>query len=158
MASGIFWKPSSTADNCASWRNLASLRYELWKLRAKGLVEKLPHSRRYCIPREGYPICLIFLKAFERIYAPSPPVFGFHFRNRTSVPEVSVGTGRECTAKADYREKNVASAVRLKIHCLASGVRKLSLFCTREMLSKYVSRSTWKGQSEPHMSRCFPNA
>jgi hypothetical protein len=42
----------------------------LWKLRAKGLVEKLPHSRRYRIPREGYSICLVFLKLFERIYAP----------------------------------------------------------------------------------------
>jgi hypothetical protein len=49
---------------------LGSLRYDLWKLRAKGLVEKLPHSRRYRIPREGYSICLIFLKLFERIYAP----------------------------------------------------------------------------------------
>ena len=37
---------------------------------AKGLVEKIPHSRRYRIPREGYSICLIFLKLFERIYAP----------------------------------------------------------------------------------------
>ena len=26
---------------------LASLRYDLWKLRAKGLIEKIPHSRRY---------------------------------------------------------------------------------------------------------------
>lgn len=50
--------------------SLGSLRYDLWKLRAKGLVEKLPHSRRYCIPREGYSICLILLKLFERIYAP----------------------------------------------------------------------------------------
>jgi hypothetical protein len=49
---------------------LGSLRYDLWKLRAKGLIEKLPHSRRYRIPREGYSICLIFLKLFERVYAP----------------------------------------------------------------------------------------
>jgi hypothetical protein len=26
---------------------LGSLRYDPWKLRAKGLVEKIPHSRRY---------------------------------------------------------------------------------------------------------------
>ena len=50
--------------------SLGSLRYDLWKLRAKGLIEKLPHSRRYRIPREGYSICLVFLKLFERIYAP----------------------------------------------------------------------------------------
>ena len=29
-----------------------------------------PHSRRYRLPREGYCICLVFLKLFERIYAP----------------------------------------------------------------------------------------
>ena len=49
---------------------LASLRYELWKLRAKGLVEKLPHSRRYQLLPNGYRICLLFLKLFDKIYAP----------------------------------------------------------------------------------------
>jgi hypothetical protein len=49
---------------------LASLRYDLSKLRAKGLVEKLPHSRRYQLLPEGYAICLVFLKLFERVYAP----------------------------------------------------------------------------------------
>jgi hypothetical protein len=49
---------------------LASLRYELSKLRAKGLVERVPHSRRYRLLPQGYRICLIFLKLFERVYAP----------------------------------------------------------------------------------------
>ena len=49
---------------------LASLRYDLSKLRAKGLVEKLPHSRCYRLLPNGYSICLVFLKLFERIYAP----------------------------------------------------------------------------------------
>ena len=49
---------------------LASLRYDLSKLRAKGLVEKLPGCRRYRLPAEGYLVCLIFLKLFDRIYAP----------------------------------------------------------------------------------------
>jgi hypothetical protein len=49
---------------------LASLRYDLSKLRAKALVEKLPHSRRYRLLSCGYSLCLIFLKLFERIYAP----------------------------------------------------------------------------------------
>lgn len=49
---------------------LSSLRYDLSKLRAKGLVEKLPHSRRYRLLPQGYSICLVFLKLFERIYAP----------------------------------------------------------------------------------------
>jgi hypothetical protein len=50
--------------------SLASLRYDLSKLRAKGLVDKVPRSRRYRLLREGYSICLVFLKLFERIYAP----------------------------------------------------------------------------------------
>jgi hypothetical protein len=50
--------------------HLSSLRYDLSKLRAKGLVEKIPHSRRYRLLPNGYRICLLFLKLFERIYAP----------------------------------------------------------------------------------------
>jgi hypothetical protein len=50
--------------------SLASLRYDLSKLRAKGLVEKIPHSRRYRLVGKGYSICVVFLKLFERIYAP----------------------------------------------------------------------------------------
>ncbi len=46
------------------------MRYDLSKLRAKGLVEKIPHSRRYQLLPNGYRICLVFLKLFERIYAP----------------------------------------------------------------------------------------
>ena len=33
-------------------------------------MEKLPRSRRYRLPAEGYSVCLIFLKLFERVYAP----------------------------------------------------------------------------------------
>jgi hypothetical protein len=55
----------STADY-----RLSSLRYDLSKLRARGLVEKIPHSRRYRLLPNGYRICLVFLKLFERIYAP----------------------------------------------------------------------------------------
>ena len=57
-------------DCPASHYSLASLRYDLSKLRAKALIEKLPHSRRYRIPERGYSICLVFLKLFERVYAP----------------------------------------------------------------------------------------
>ena len=49
---------------------LASLRYDLAKLRAKGLVAKLPKARRYQLLPQGYSICLIFLKLFERVHAP----------------------------------------------------------------------------------------
>src|SRR5207248_10478763 len=50
--------------------SLASLRYDLSKLRAKGLVEKVPRSRRYRLLRQGYSVSLVFLKLFEKIYAP----------------------------------------------------------------------------------------
>ena len=49
---------------------MTALRYDLSKLRAKGLVEKLPRSRRYRLPAPGYSVCLIFLKLFDRVYAP----------------------------------------------------------------------------------------
>jgi len=49
---------------------LARLRYDLGKLRSKGLVEKIPHSQSYRLTPEGYKVCLVFLKLFERIYAP----------------------------------------------------------------------------------------
>ena len=49
---------------------LSSLRYDVSKLRAKGLVEKLPHSRRYRLLPQGYRLCTVFLKLFERLYAP----------------------------------------------------------------------------------------
>ena len=54
----------------ANQYSLASLRYDLSKLRVKALVEKLPQSRRYRLCPQGYCICLVFLKLFERIYAP----------------------------------------------------------------------------------------
>jgi hypothetical protein len=50
--------------------SLASLRYDLSKLRAKGLIHKVPRTRRYQLTRSGYSICVVFLKLFERIYAP----------------------------------------------------------------------------------------
>jgi len=50
--------------------SLASLRYDLSKLRAKGLLHRVPRTRRYLLTRQGYSICVVFLKLFERIYAP----------------------------------------------------------------------------------------
>ena len=34
------------------------------------MVERLPRSRRYPLRATGHSICLIFLKLFERVYAP----------------------------------------------------------------------------------------
>ncbi len=62
--------PTAEVLGCAlSQYRLSSLRYDLSKLRAKGLVEKIPHSSRYRLLPEGYSICVVFLKLFECIYA-----------------------------------------------------------------------------------------
>jgi hypothetical protein len=53
-----------------SHSTLASFRYNLSPLRVKGLVEKIPHSRRYGLVGKGYAIGVTFLKRFEKIYAP----------------------------------------------------------------------------------------
>ena len=37
---------------------------------AKELVAKVPNTRRYQLLPNGYAICLVFLKLFERVYAP----------------------------------------------------------------------------------------
>jgi hypothetical protein len=49
---------------------LAQLRYDLSKLRAKGLVERRPRSQEYCLSPEGYRLAVLYLKLFHRIYAP----------------------------------------------------------------------------------------
>jgi hypothetical protein len=50
--------------------SLGSLRYDLSKLRAKSLVERLPKARRYRLTKDGYRICVVYLKLFEKLYAP----------------------------------------------------------------------------------------
>jgi len=67
--------------------SLASFRYDLSKLRAKGLVEKIPHSRRYQLVAKGYSICVAFLKLFERIYAPLTAGLLTPFRGDRALPD-----------------------------------------------------------------------
>jgi hypothetical protein len=61
---------AAALDVATDQYRLASLRYDLSKLRAKGVVERVPHSRRYRLRSQGYTICVVFLKLFERVYAP----------------------------------------------------------------------------------------
>jgi hypothetical protein len=49
---------------------LGQLRYDLAKLRAKGLVVKIPKTRTYRLTPQGFRICVLFLKLFHRVYAP----------------------------------------------------------------------------------------
>ena len=67
-----------------SW---ASFRYDLSKLRAKGLVERIPHSRRYRLVGKGYSICVAFLKLFEKVYAPLTAGLLAPFRGDRALPE-----------------------------------------------------------------------
>jgi len=71
----------------ASEYSLASFRYDLSKLRAKGLVERIPHSRRYQLVGKGYSICVAFLKLFERIYAPLTAGLLAPFRGDRALPD-----------------------------------------------------------------------
>lgn len=43
---------------------------EFSKLRAKRLVQRLPHSRRYRLLPHGYRLCVVYRKLFGKIYAP----------------------------------------------------------------------------------------
>ena len=61
----------ATLQMSADQYSLAALRHDLRKLRVKHLVEKLPKSRRYRLCPQGYSICLVFLKLFERVYSGS---------------------------------------------------------------------------------------
>src|SRR6266849_4493818 len=49
---------------------LSQLRYDLAKLRAKGLVLKVPKTQTYRLSPQGTRICILFLKLFHRVYAP----------------------------------------------------------------------------------------
>jgi hypothetical protein len=60
---------------------LGSLRYDLSKLRAKGLVQRLDKSRRYRLIPEGYRICVVYLKLFEKLYAPLTSAILKPFKN-----------------------------------------------------------------------------
>ena len=63
-------EPTAAALALTTDQYRPSLRYDLSKLRAKGLVERVPHSCRYRLLPHGYSICLVFLKLFERVSAP----------------------------------------------------------------------------------------
>ncbi len=49
---------------------LGQLRYDLAKLRAKGLVVKVPKTQTYRLTPHGMRICVLFLKLSQRVYAP----------------------------------------------------------------------------------------
>jgi hypothetical protein len=63
----------------------ASLRYDLFKLRAKRPVERLQKSRRYRLTAKGY-LCRL-LRALRRIYAPLISAILARFKDDQRLPE-----------------------------------------------------------------------
>jgi hypothetical protein len=49
---------------------LSQLRYDLAKLRGKGLVQRLPRTQRYELTAEGYRLAVLYQKLYHRLYAP----------------------------------------------------------------------------------------
>ena len=49
---------------------LSQLRYDLSKLRGKGLLVRPPGTHRYALTSEGYQIAILYLKLYHRVYAP----------------------------------------------------------------------------------------
>jgi hypothetical protein len=49
---------------------MSQLRYDLSKLRGKGLVERLPGTHRYRLTAEGYRVGVLYCKLYHRLYAP----------------------------------------------------------------------------------------
>ena len=62
--------------------------HDLSKLLAKGLVERIPQSRRYRMVGRGYSICVAFRKLFEKIYAPLTAGLLKPFRGDCALAEV----------------------------------------------------------------------
>lgn len=49
---------------------LSSLRYDLRKLRAHGLIERLPHTHRYCLTIKGQKAAILMTLLRKRLYGP----------------------------------------------------------------------------------------
>jgi len=49
---------------------LSQLRYDLGKLRSKGMIKRLPKTQSYQVTEQGYAIAILYLKIYQRLYAP----------------------------------------------------------------------------------------
>jgi hypothetical protein len=107
--------PAAAALGCTLLQyRLSSLRYDLSKLRAKGLVEKIPHSSRYRLLPQGYSICLVFLKLFERIYAPLTAGLLCPFSADTKLSDARRSQLDRLYARVTSSLDNVLQAIGLK--------------------------------------------
>ena len=71
---------------------MGSLRYDLSKVRVKGLVEKIPHSRRYQLTSQGYRLCVAYLKLFEKFYTPLTSAIIKPFASDAQIPTQKLTT------------------------------------------------------------------
>ena len=62
-------EPVAQALSRADYR-LPQLRYDLGKLRAKGLVVKIDRTHRYRLTPEGFRLCILIIKLADRVYKP----------------------------------------------------------------------------------------
>jgi hypothetical protein len=65
---------------------LSQLRYDLSKLRGKGLVSRRPGTQMYEISGEGYRIGIFYLKLYQRLYAPLTAAIGEPLPADTALP------------------------------------------------------------------------
>lgn len=49
---------------------LSQLRYDLAKLRSKGFIQRVPKTQSYQATEQGYAIAILYLKIYQRLYAP----------------------------------------------------------------------------------------
>lgn len=77
----------ATANNLGRPYTLAQLRYDLSKLRAKGLVVKIEGTHRYRLTPEGFRTCILFIKLADRIYKPLTAASVESASNDTLPPE-----------------------------------------------------------------------
>ena len=74
VGKGRFRTKDLLADVQTALRNpqykMSQLRYDLSKLRGKGLVTRLNHTQEYQVSSEGYCIGVYYLKLYQKMYAP----------------------------------------------------------------------------------------
>ena len=78
-------------------------------------MEKLPHSRRYRLLPNGYRLCLVFLKLFEKIYAPLTAGLLHPYRGDRIMPEARVHQFDQLYRAVTAALDQLVAAVGLKI-------------------------------------------
>lgn len=108
---------------------------DLAKLRAKGLVERIPRSRRYRLVGRATRFCVACLRLFEKIYAPITAGLLQPFRGDRVLAEENAAKSTACIS---------ASAMTWMRYCKRSASRSL-----REPLAAHITATKrQKGRSD----------